>query len=94
MAKDGDAVEVFRDGKQTVSFLYIDECIEGVIRFMKSDFKGPINIGSEEMINMNEFIEMIIKTPNKDFSIKNIPFRGVGIRGRKSYNTLIENKLK
>jgi GDP-D-mannose 3',5'-epimerase len=94
MAKDGDAVEVFGDGKQTRSFLYIDECIEGVIRFMKSDFKGPINIGSEEMINMNEFMEMIIKIANKDLSIKNIPFHGVGVRGRNSDNTLIENKLK
>jgi nucleoside-diphosphate-sugar epimerase len=94
MAKDGDAVEVFGDGKQTRSFLYIDECIEGVIRFMKSDFKGPINIGSEEMINMNEFMEMIIKIANKDLAIKNIPFHGVGVRGRNSDNTLIENKLK
>jgi len=94
MAKDGDTVEVFGDGKQTRSFLYIDECIEGVIRFMKSDFKGPINIGSEEMINMNEFMEMIIKTAHKDLAIKNIPFHGVGVRGRNSDNTLIEDKLK
>ena len=61
MANDGGEVEVYGDGKQTRSFLLVDECIEGIMRFMKSDFKGPVNIGSEEMINMNNFMKMIIK---------------------------------
>jgi GDP-D-mannose 3',5'-epimerase len=93
LANNGDQVEVLGDGIQTRSFLYIDECIEGVIRFMNSDFKGPLNIGSEEIISMNEFMSMIIEISNKDLSINNIPFNGVGVRGRNSDNTLIENKL-
>jgi GDP-D-mannose 3',5'-epimerase len=93
IANDNDKIEVFGDGKQTRSFLYIDECIEGIIRFMESDFKGPINIGSDEMINMNDFMSMIIKIANKNLYIKNVPFHGVGVRGLNSDNTLIEIKL-
>lgn len=93
LAKDGEEVEVYGDGKQTRSFLYIDACIEGIIRFMESDFKGPVNIGSEEMINMNDFMSMIIEIADKKLSIKNIPFHGTGVRGRNSDNTLIEIKL-
>lgn len=93
MAKGGDTVEVFGDGKQTRSFLFIDECIEGVIRFMNSDFKGPINIGSDEMINMNDFMNMIINISGKTLKIKNTEYHGVGVRGRNSDNNLIKEKL-
>ena len=93
-AKDGDVVEVFGDGLQTRSFLLVDECIEGIIRLMKSDFKGPINIGSEEMINMNDFMKMIIKISGKNLTIKNTPFHGIGVRGRNSDNKLIKDKLE
>jgi GDP-D-mannose 3',5'-epimerase len=94
LANEGEEVEVFGDGMQTRSFLYIDECIEGIIRFMNSDFKGPINIGSDEMISMNDFMSMIINIANKKISIKNTLFQGVGVRGRNSDNTLIEKELK
>ena len=93
LAKDNDVVEVFGDGIQTRSFLLVDECIEGIMRLMDSDFKGPVNIGSEEMINMNDFMNMIIKISGKNLTIKNTPFHGVGVRGRNSDNTLIEAKL-
>ena len=93
LAKDNDVVEVFGDGIQTRSFLLVDECIEGILRLMKSDFKGPVNIGSEEMINMNDFMNMIIKISGKNLTIKNTPFHGVGVRGRNSDNKLIEEKL-
>lgn len=93
LAKDNDVVEVFGDGIQTRSFLLVDECIEGILRLMKSDFKGPVNIGSEEMINMNDFMNMIIKISGKKLTIKNTPFHGVGVRGRNSDNKLIEEKL-
>lgn len=93
MAKDGDEVEVFGDGLQTRSFLLIDECVEGVIRLMESNFKGPVNIGSEEIISMNEFMKMIIKISGKKLTIKNTPFHGVGVRGRNSDNKLIKEKL-
>jgi nucleoside-diphosphate-sugar epimerase len=93
LAKDGDTVEVFGDGKQTRSFLLVDACIEGIIRLMASDFKGPVNIGSEEMINMNDFMKMIIKISGKNLTIVNTPFHGVGVRGRNSDNQLIKDKL-
>jgi GDP-D-mannose 3', 5'-epimerase len=93
MAHNGDTVEVFGDGLQTRSFLLVDECIEGIMRLMESDFKGPVNIGSEEMINMNDFMKMIIKISSKNLKIKNTPFHGVGVRGRNSDNKLIKEKL-
>ncbi len=93
MAKDGDVVEVYGDGKQTRSFLLVDECIEGIMRFMKSEFKGPVNIGSEEMINMNDFMNMVIRLSGKKLTIKNTEFHGVGVRGRNSDNKLIKEKL-
>lgn len=93
MAKNGDEVKVYGDGKQTRSFLLVDECIEGIIRLMQSNFCGPVNIGSEEMINMNDFMNMIIKISGKNLTIKNIPFHGTGVRGRNSDNKLIKEKL-
>lgn len=93
MAKDGDEVEVFGDGLQTRSFLLVDECIEGILRLMESNFKGPVNIGSEEMISMNDFMKMIIKLSGKNLTIKNTEFHGVGVRGRNSDNKLIKEKL-
>lgn len=92
-AKNNSKVEVYGDGKQTRSFLYIDECIEGILRFMESDFEGPLNIGSDEMISMNDFMNMIIKISKKNLTIKNTEFHGTGVRGRNSDNKLIEEKL-
>lgn len=91
-AEGGGEVEVWGDGKQTRSFLYIDECIEGIRRLMESDFKGPVNIGSEEMISINDFTRMIIEISGKDLSINNVP-GPEGVRGRNSDNDLIEEKL-
>lgn len=93
VAKNGDIVEVLGDGKQTRSFLFIDTCIEAILRFMESDFKGPVNIGSEEMITMNDFMSMIIKISGKELYIKNIDFHGIGVRGRNSDNRLIKEVL-
>jgi nucleoside-diphosphate-sugar epimerase len=92
-ADNHDSVEVFGDGKQTRSFLYIDSCIEGIIRLMESDFKGPVNIGSEEMISMNDFMDLCISISGKNLTIVNRDFHGVGVRGRNSDNTLIKDKL-
>lgn len=91
-AKNGEKIEVWGDGKQTRSFLYIDECIEGVRRLMESDFIGPVNIGSEEMISINDFARMIIDVSGKDLSIHNVP-GPEGVRGRNSDNRLIKEKL-
>ena len=86
-------VEVWGDGKQTRSFLYIDECIQGIRNLMDSDFTGPINIGSDEMVSINEFTDMVISISNK----KNLKIKHIdgpqGIRGRNSNNELIFKKL-
>ncbi len=92
MAEDGDAIEVWGDGKQTRSFLIVDECVEGIRRLMKSDFSGPVNIGSEEMISLNDFAKMVIDISGKSLTIKNIP-GPLGVRGRNSDNHLIKEKL-
>lgn len=90
--KDGGTIEVWGSGKQTRSFLYVDECVEGTIRLMRSNFTGPVNIGSEEMISINDLAKMIIKISGKKIEIKNIP-GPVGVMGRNSDNKLIEEKL-
>jgi len=91
-AEDGGEIEIWGDGLQTRSFLYIDECLEAVQRFMDSDFQGPINIGSDEMVSINTLANMIAEVANKKIHIKNIP-GPLGVRGRTSDNTLIAEKL-
>lgn len=92
MAENGDEIEMWGDGKQTRSFLYIDECLEGVRRLMKSDFIGPVNIGSEEMVTINQLAEIIMDIAGKKLSINHIP-GPLGVRGRNSDNRLIKEKL-
>ncbi len=92
-ADDNSMIEVWGDGKQTRSFLYIDECLEGMERLMNADFSGPVNIGSEEMVTLNELAEAIIRISGKNISIKNIPVPHTGVRGRNSDNKLIQEKL-
>jgi len=85
-------IEIWGDGKQTRSFLYIDECVEGIIRLMDSDFKGPINIGSDEMVSIYQLTELIMYIANKDLFY--VYVKGPqGVRGRNSDNTLIQEKL-
>jgi GDP-D-mannose 3', 5'-epimerase len=92
MAKDVDEIEVWGTGLQTRSFLHIDECLEGVERLMSSDFKNPINIGSDELISINDLAKMVIDISGKKISIKNID-GNVGVMGRNSDNTLIKEVL-
>ena len=91
-AEDGGEIEMWGDGKQTRSFLYIDECLEGVRRLMESDFSGPVNIGSEEMVSINQLAEMVMEIAGKKLTIKHIP-GPLGVRGRNSDNRLIKEKL-
>lgn len=98
-----DEFEVWGDGQQTRSFLYVDECVEAVLRLMKSDFLGPVNIGSEEMVTINQLAEMAISISGKNITIKNIQGQEfmdkygfkcpVGVRGRNSDNTLYREKI-
>jgi GDP-D-mannose 3', 5'-epimerase len=90
---DGGSIEIWGDGEQTRSFLYIDECIEGVRRLMASDFMGPVNIGSEEMISINEFAKLIMDVAGKKLAITHIE-GPLGVRGRNSDNHLIREKLR
>lgn len=93
MAPEGGEIEIWGDGKQTRSFLYMDECIEGVLRFTRGDWIGPVNMGSEEMIAINDLAKMVMDIAGKKLSIKNIP-GPEGVRGRNSDNALIEQKLR
>jgi GDP-D-mannose 3', 5'-epimerase len=91
MAGD-DPIQIWGDGNQTRSFLFIDECIEGVMRLMKSSFTGPVNIGSEEMVTINQLATMIITLSGK--KISRIHIAGPqGVRGRRSDNQLVREKL-
>jgi nucleoside-diphosphate-sugar epimerase len=85
-------IEVWGDGLQTRSFLYIDECIEATRRLMSSDFSEPINIGSEEMVSINQLVSIVSKVANKEIKIKHID-GPLGVRGRNSNNDLIRSKL-
>jgi len=89
---DGDTIEMWGDGKQTRSFLYIDECLEGVRRLMLSDWTGPVNIGSEEMVSINQLAAIVMDIAGKNLSINHIP-GPLGVRGRNSDNKLIAEKL-
>jgi GDP-D-mannose 3',5'-epimerase len=92
LANDGDEIEVWGPGSQTRSFLYIDECVEGTLRLMRSDCDIPINIGSEEMISINDLARMVISISGKPLTLKNIP-GPVGVMGRNSDNRLLRAKL-
>ena len=85
-------IESWGDGEQTRSFLYIDECIEATKKLMNSNFKGPINIGSEEMVTINQLVETTAKIANKDIWINHID-GPLGVRGRNSDNNLVREKL-
>jgi nucleoside-diphosphate-sugar epimerase len=91
-APDGGFIEIWGDGLQTRSFLYIDECLEGVLRLTRSSFKGPVNIGSDEMISLNDLAAMIIGISGKSLEVRHIP-GPLGVRGRNSDNGLIREKL-
>ena len=85
-------IEVWGDGEQTRSFLFIDECIEATRKLMKSDFLGPINIGSEEMVTINQLVETAAKVSGKNIKRKHID-GPLGVRGRNSNNDLVREKL-
>jgi nucleoside-diphosphate-sugar epimerase len=103
-ANDGDIIEVWGDGLQTRSFLYIDDCISAVLTFMRQDdFAGPVNIGSEEMVTINQLAQLAINASSKNITIKNIDGDAfiakygykcpTGVRGRNSDNKLYREKM-
>lgn len=102
-AENGTEIEIWGDGNQTRSFLYVDECVEAVIRLMESNFSHPVNIGSEEMVKMNQLAEMVIKISGKDLKIANIEGQQffdkygfkcpLGVKGRNSDNKLYKSVI-
>lgn len=92
MAEDGSEIEIWGDGKQTRSFLYIDECLEGTLRLTRSDWTGPVNIGSDEMVTIDQLADMVAEISGKKLTKKHIQ-GPLGVRGRNSDNRLIEEKL-
>ncbi len=92
MAHNGDDIEVWGDGEQTRSFLNIDECVEGTVRLLRSDFPGPVNIGSQEMVTINQLVDLVADIAGKRIGKKHIP-GPLGVRGRNSDNRLIKEKL-
>lgn len=91
-AEDGGEIEIWGDGKQTRSFLYITECLEATNRLTRSGFMGPVNIGSEEMVTINQLAGIIMDIAGKRVNLKHIP-GPLGVRGRNSDNRLIREKL-
>jgi nucleoside-diphosphate-sugar epimerase len=89
---DGSEIEIWGDGEQTRTFLYIDECLEGVRRLMKSKIQGPVNIGSDELISINGLAEMVMAIAGKKLAFIHIP-GPLGVRGRSSDNTYIQQVL-
>ena len=92
LSEEGGIIDVWGDGKQTRSFLYIDECIEATRRLMDSDFIGPVNIGSEEMVTIDQLVDTAAKVAGKKVEKNHIP-GPLGVRGRNSNNDLIREKL-
>lgn len=92
VAQSSGTVDVWGPGTQTRSFMYIDDCVEGIHRLMASDYDHPINLGSDRMISINELVQLIAKVANKPVNINNIP-GPVGVMGRTSDNTLIRQVL-
>jgi GDP-D-mannose 3', 5'-epimerase len=89
---DGGEIEIWGDGEQTRSFLYVDECVEGVRRLMNSSFRGPVNIGSDEIVTINQMAQLIMEITGKKVTIKHVP-GPLGVRGRNSDNKLIHAEL-
>ena len=92
MARSGEEIEVWGDGEQTRSFLYIEECVEGTVRLLRSNFAGPVNIGSEEMVTINQLVDLVADIADKRIEKRHIP-GPQGVRGRNSDNRLIKEKL-
>jgi nucleoside-diphosphate-sugar epimerase len=91
-ARSGDTIEMWGDGLQTRSFLYVDECLEGTTRLLRSSWEGPVNIGSDEMVTINQLLNTVAQIAGKTIHINHIP-GPTGVRGRNSDNRLIQEKL-
>lgn len=91
-AQPGSNIVMWGDGEQTRSFLHVDECVEGTVRLMRSEWEGPVNIGSDEMVTINQLARMVMSVAGKELEIEHVD-GPLGVRGRNSDNKLILQKL-
>ena len=94
LAKDGDVIEVWGDGEQTRSFIYIDDCVEGIYRLMNSDYVHPLNLGMDEMISINDLYDLVSGVAGKTITKRHDLTKPQGVRGRNSDNTRLREVLK
>lgn len=93
LASDGDEIEVWGDGLQTRSFMYVDDCVEGIHRLMRSDDWQPLNLGTDEMVTVNRLVDIVAKVAEKDIRKRHDPSQPQGVRGRNSDNTALRARL-
>jgi nucleoside-diphosphate-sugar epimerase len=93
MLRDSDEIEIWGDGKQTRSFMYIDDCVEGIYRIMRSDYSGPLNLGTDELVSVNDLVDIICKIAGKSLIKHHDTSRPQGVRGRNSDNSRLRSVL-
>jgi len=93
LARDGDEIEVWGDGNQTRSFMYIDDCVEGLLRIMASDYREPLNLGTDRLVTINELVDIVAKIAGKNIRKKHDLSKPQGVRGRNSDNTKLRQVL-
>lgn len=94
LAKDGDEIEVWGDGEQTRSYLYIDDCVEGIYRLMRSDYREPLNLGQDRMVSINQLVDMVAEIAGKTIRKRYDLTKPQGVRGRNSDNTRLREVLQ
>ena len=92
-AKDGDTIEVWGDGEQTRSFMYVDDCVDGIYRLTQSDFSDPINLGTDRLVTVNELVDMVAAAAGKRIEKRHDTSQAQGVRGRNSDNSLLAKVL-
>jgi GDP-D-mannose 3', 5'-epimerase len=93
LASDGDQIEVWGDGEQTRSFMYVDDCVEGIYRIMRSDYAGPLNLGTDELVTVNQLVDLVTETAGKRLIKRHDLSKPQGVRGRNSDNTKLRQVL-
>lgn len=93
LAEDGGTIEVWGDGLQTRSFMHVDDCVEGIYRLMQSDFAKPLNLGTDELITVNDLVDLVAKVAGKSVQKRHDTSKPQGVRGRNSDNSLLREVL-
>lgn len=94
LAREGDEIEIWGDGKQTRSFMYVDDCVEGLIRLMGSDYRQPLNLGTDHLVTIDELVDLVCEIADKRLRKRYDPSKPQGVRGRNSDNTRLREVLK